>query len=105
MIVTAVCMIATPLLSRHIDDLQEAWSGVTDGRVRLISSVLHQITGVKLSAYEPELTRKVEDVRRKELSAMKRFWEDLAVVVCITNTALNMLSLFTLGYAFPPSGH
>ncbi|TBU48077.1 P-loop containing nucleoside triphosphate hydrolase protein [Dichomitus squalens] len=96
-IVTAICMIATPLLSRHIDDLQDAWSGVTDKRVRLISSILHQITGVKLSAYEPELVRKVEDVRRTELAAMKRFWTDFAVVVCVTNTAMNMLSLFTLG--------
>ncbi|KAI0752923.1 P-loop containing nucleoside triphosphate hydrolase protein [Daedaleopsis nitida] len=96
-IVTAVCMIATPLLSRHIDDLQEAWSAVTDNRVRLISSILHQITGVKLSAYEPELIHKVERVRETELSAMRRFWKDFAVVVCITNTAMNMLSLFTLG--------
>ncbi|KAI0667969.1 P-loop containing nucleoside triphosphate hydrolase protein [Trametes maxima] len=107
-IVTAVCMIATPLLSRHIDDLQEAWSAVTDNRVRLISSVLHQITGVKLSAYEPELVRKVEDVRGTELTAMKRFWKDFAVVVCLTNTAMNMLSLFTLGaYAIVSflSGH
>ena len=96
-IVTAVCMIATPLLSRHIDDLQEAWSGVTDSRVRLISSVLHQITGVKLSAYEPELVQKVENVRQKEITAMKRFWKDLSIVVCVTNTAMNMLSLFTLG--------
>ncbi|KAH9846462.1 P-loop containing nucleoside triphosphate hydrolase protein [Lenzites betulinus] len=96
-IVTAVCMIVTPILSRHIDDLQEAWSAVTDGRVRLISSILHQITGVKLSAYEPELVRKVESVRHTELTAMRRFWGDFAVVVCITNTAMNMLSLFTLG--------
>lgn len=94
-------MIATPLLSRHIDDLQEAWSAVTDNRVRLISSVLHQITGVKLSAYEPELVAKVEGVRQTELTAMKRFWKDFAVVVCVTNTAQNMLSLFTLGYVFP----
>ncbi|KAH9915163.1 P-loop containing nucleoside triphosphate hydrolase protein [Epithele typhae] len=96
-VVTAVCMVATPLLSWHIDDLQEVWSAVTDSRVRLISSVLHQITGVKLSAYEPELVRKVDNVRDKELGAMKRFWKDLAVVVCVTNTAMNMLSLFTLG--------
>ncbi len=29
---------------------------------------------------------------------MGQFWKDFAVVVCVTNMALNMLSLFTLGY-------
>lgn len=97
-IVTAIVMILTPILSRRIDDLQSAWSSVTDKRVGLLSGIFHQIKGVKFGAYESDLVQKVEKVRSEELSGMKKFWGDFAVVVCVTNTALNMLSLFTLGY-------
>ncbi|KAK0192474.1 hypothetical protein F5146DRAFT_999661 [Armillaria mellea] len=58
-IVTAVIMILTPMLSRRIDDLQDAWSTRTDARISLIAGIFHQITAIKLSAYEPELIDKV----------------------------------------------
>ncbi|SJL11399.1 uncharacterized protein ARMOST_14802 [Armillaria ostoyae] len=96
-IVTAVIMILTPILSRRIDGLQDAWSTRTDSRMSLIAGIFHQIKAIKLSAYEPELIDKVWQYRSEELSSMRRFWKDFAVVVCVTNTALNMLSLFTLG--------
>lgn len=97
LIVAAFIMIITPLLSRNIDSLQDAWSAQTDKRVRLIAGVIAQIKGIKLSAYENPLMKKVGEYREKEIDAMKAFWKDFAVVVCITNTAQNMLSLFALG--------
>ncbi|KAJ3185200.1 hypothetical protein HDU85_001248 [Gaertneriomyces sp. JEL0708] len=97
LVVSGLCMIVTPLLSRNIDTLQNAWSSSTDKRVRLIGGIIAQIKGIKLSAYETPLMRKVGEYRLTEIAAMRRFWKDFAVVVCVTNTAQNMLALFSLG--------
>ncbi|KAJ7762735.1 P-loop containing nucleoside triphosphate hydrolase protein [Mycena maculata] len=90
-------VILTPLLSRKIGPLEEDITALCDKRVRLITSILRQIKGVKLAALEPEVEARVRAARTSELGARRRFWDSFAIVVNLTNVTLNMLSLFTLG--------
>ncbi|KAJ6463215.1 P-loop containing nucleoside triphosphate hydrolase protein [Mycena vitilis] len=90
-------LISTPLLSRKIGPLEEDITALCDKRVRLITSILRQIKGVKLSGLGSEVEARVRAARTAELGARKRFWDRFAIVVSLTNVTLNMLSLFTLG--------
>ncbi|KAJ7179600.1 P-loop containing nucleoside triphosphate hydrolase protein [Mycena filopes] len=90
-------LISTPLLSQKIGPLEEDITALCDKRVRLITSILRQIKGVKLAALESEVEDRVKAARTAELGARKRFWDRFAIVVSLTNTTLNLLSLFTLG--------
>lgn len=90
-------VILTPLLSRKIGPLEEDITALCDKRVRLITSILRQIKGVKLAALESEVEASVRAARAGELGARKRFWDRFAIVVSLTNITLNLLSLFTLG--------
>ncbi|KAJ7477237.1 P-loop containing nucleoside triphosphate hydrolase protein [Mycena galericulata] len=90
-------IILTPVLSRKIGPLEEDITALCDKRVRLVTSILRQIKGVKLAALEPEVENRVGAARTAELGARKRFWDRFAIVVSVTNTTLNMLSLFALG--------
>ncbi|KAJ3769093.1 P-loop containing nucleoside triphosphate hydrolase protein [Lentinula raphanica] len=96
-IVTIVIMVVTPYFSREIRSLQTKLSAAGDRRIRLISGILRQIKGIKLSAYEPELIEKVSEVRKAELQARKNFWEKFYLIVCTTSVTMNTLSLATLG--------
>ncbi|KAJ6612168.1 P-loop containing nucleoside triphosphate hydrolase protein [Mycena sp. CBHHK59/15] len=95
--ITLLVVILTPVLSRKIGPLEEDITTLCDKRVRLITSVLRQIKGVKLAALEPEVEDRVRAARTAELGARRRFWDRFAIVVSLTNTTLNLLSLFTLG--------
>ncbi|KAJ7667519.1 P-loop containing nucleoside triphosphate hydrolase protein [Mycena polygramma] len=90
-------LISTPLLSRKIGPLEEDITALCDNRVRLITSILRQIKGVKLSGLGSEVEARVRAARTAELGARKRFWDRFAIVVSLTNTTLNLLSFFTLG--------
>ncbi|KAJ7122933.1 P-loop containing nucleoside triphosphate hydrolase protein [Mycena epipterygia] len=90
-------VILTPLLSRKIGPLEEDITALCDKRVRLITSILRQIKGVKLAALESEVEARVRAARAGELGARKRFWDRFAIVVSLTNITLNLLSLLTLG--------
>ncbi|KAJ6543922.1 P-loop containing nucleoside triphosphate hydrolase protein [Mycena capillaripes] len=90
-------IISTPLLSRKIGPLEEDITTLCDKRVRLVTSILRQIKGVKLSGLEQEVEDRVRAARTAELGARKRFWDRFAIVVSLTNTTLNLLSLLTLG--------
>ncbi|KAJ4482345.1 P-loop containing nucleoside triphosphate hydrolase protein [Lentinula aciculospora] len=96
-VVTIVIMVATPYLSQEIRPLQTKLSAAGDRRIRLISGILRQIKGIKLSAHEPELIKKVSEVRKAELQARKNFWRKFYLIVCITSVTMNALSLATLG--------
>ncbi|KAF7330867.1 P-loop containing nucleoside triphosphate hydrolase protein [Mycena venus] len=90
-------LISTPLLSRKVGPLEGDITALCDKRVRLISSILRQVKGVKLAALESEVEDRVKAARTAELGARKRFWDRFAIVVSLTNTTLNLLSLFCLG--------
>ncbi|KAF8211651.1 P-loop containing nucleoside triphosphate hydrolase protein [Mycena galopus ATCC 62051] len=90
-------VISTPLLSRKIGPLEEDITALCDKRVRLVTSIFRQIKGVKLAALETEVEERVKAARTAELGARKRFWDRFAIVVSLTNTTLNLLSLFCLG--------
>ncbi|KAJ7499429.1 P-loop containing nucleoside triphosphate hydrolase protein [Mycena latifolia] len=90
-------LILTPILSRKIGPLEGNITMLCDKRVRLITSILRQINGIKLAALESEVEDRVRTARTEELGARKRFWDRFAIVVSLTNTTLNLLSLFTLG--------
>ncbi|KAJ7047849.1 P-loop containing nucleoside triphosphate hydrolase protein [Mycena alexandri] len=90
-------LISTPLLSRKIGPLEEDITSLCDKRVRLVTSILRQVKGVKLAALESEVEDRVKAARTAELGARRRFWDRFAIVVSLTNTTLNLLSLFTLG--------
>ncbi|KAJ6567387.1 P-loop containing nucleoside triphosphate hydrolase protein [Mycena vulgaris] len=90
-------LILTPILSRKIGPLEGDITALCDKRVRLIATILRQITGIKLSALEAEVEACVRAARTAELGARRRFWDRFAVVVSLTNTTLSLLSLFTLG--------
>ncbi|KAJ3893006.1 P-loop containing nucleoside triphosphate hydrolase protein [Lentinula edodes] len=96
-VMTIVIMVVTPYFSREIRPLQTKLSAAGDKRIRLISGILRQIKGIKLSAYEPELIRKVSEVRTAELQARKNFWKKFYLIVCTTSVTMNALSLATLG--------
>ncbi|KAJ7727914.1 P-loop containing nucleoside triphosphate hydrolase protein [Mycena metata] len=95
--ITLLVLISTPLLSRKIGPLEEDITSLCDKRVRLVTSILRQVKGVKLAALESEVEDRVKAARTAELGARRRFWDRFAVVVSLTNTTLNLLSLFTLG--------
>ncbi|KAJ7283270.1 P-loop containing nucleoside triphosphate hydrolase protein [Mycena rebaudengoi] len=95
--VTFFIVIITPLLSRKIGPLEGDITTLCDKRVRLITSVLRQMKGVKLSALESEVENRVRAARTAELDARKRFWRRFAFLVSLTSSTLNLLSLFTLG--------
>ncbi|KAJ3809549.1 P-loop containing nucleoside triphosphate hydrolase protein [Lentinula aff. lateritia] len=96
-VMTIVIMVVTPYFSREIRPLQTKLSAAGDKRIRLISGILRQIKGIKLSAYEPELIKKVSEVRTAELQARKNFWRKFYLIVCTTSVTMNALSLATLG--------
>ncbi|KAJ7666509.1 P-loop containing nucleoside triphosphate hydrolase protein [Mycena rosella] len=90
-------IILTPLLSRKIGPLEGNITALCDKRVRLVTSILRQINGIKLAALETEMENRVRATRTEELGARKKFWDRFAIVVALTSTTLNFLSLFTLG--------
>lgn len=99
-VVVTVCLMGlAPLISRKIGPITATISSFNDKRIGLTSGILRQIKGVKLSAFEPELTEKVRTLRVSELGARRQFWRKFGVVVCLTNITMNMLTLFTLGCA------
>ena len=95
-LLTAVgCLAAAPLLSIGLGDKQKAWSGSTDARVNLTSSIVADIKGVKLSAYEDVLEAKVLESRKKEVSLMRRFWKQIVIIAGFTNLVGQMMELIT----------
>lgn len=96
-VLTVLILLLIPILSRNIGLIEEKITALCDKRVRLIASILRQIKGIKLSAYEPELEAKVDAARKAELAARREFWGQFSIIVCLTNTTMNVLSLVTLG--------
>ncbi|KAF8146938.1 P-loop containing nucleoside triphosphate hydrolase protein [Mycena galopus ATCC 62051] len=90
-------LVSTPAISQKIGPLGHDMTARADKRVRLISSVLQQIKGIKLAALETEVEDRVKLARTEELGARKRFWDRFAIVVSLTNTTMNLLSLLCLG--------
>lgn len=96
-LVTALlCLIAIPLAARGLGTLQGRLSGLTDKRIRLMSSVLHGIKQVKLSAYEDAVLEKVGILREAELKAFWIYWFRLLLVSAITNLLSNAMTAATI---------
>ncbi|TKY87161.1 hypothetical protein EX895_003838 [Sporisorium graminicola] len=90
-----VCFLLTPLTSLGIGTKQGVWSGLTDKRVNLTSSVTSDIKGVKFSAYEDILHEKICKVRAEELVKRSSMMKQLTGVVVFTNCTGELLGLST----------
>lgn len=90
-----ICFILTPLTSRGMGTKQGNWSAFTDERVDLTTSIISDIKGAKLSAYEDVLHAKVCRARAKELSARSTLMKQVTGVITFTNSAGEMMGFFT----------
>ncbi|KAJ9478154.1 putative Metal resistance protein YCF1 (putative) [Pseudozyma hubeiensis] len=95
MVSVLACLLLTPLASRGMGTRQGAWSALTDKRVNLTSSILSDIKGVKASAYEDILHRKISEVRAEELVKRSSVMKQLTGVVVFTNCTGELLGLST----------
>ncbi|KAE9386607.1 P-loop containing nucleoside triphosphate hydrolase protein [Gymnopus androsaceus JB14] len=89
-------IILLPWLSASIYARSAISSARADYRIRLISGIVNQIKGIKLTGYEPELLEKVADARKREAAAGRRTWMQFSKVVAVTSINSNLLSLVTL---------
>ncbi|GAC94763.1 ABC multidrug transporter [Pseudozyma hubeiensis SY62] len=90
-----ICFLLTPLTSRGMGTKQGNWSAATDERVDLTTSIISDIKGAKLSAYEDILHAKVCKARAKELSARSTLMKQITEVITFTNSADEMMGFFT----------
>ncbi|TKY88084.1 hypothetical protein EX895_003180 [Sporisorium graminicola] len=95
MVAVAACFFLTPFASRGIGAKQGVWSARTDKRVNLTSSIISDIKGVKLSAYEQILHAKICKARTEELQARSSIMKQIIGVVVFTNCTGEMLGLCT----------
>ena len=93
-----VLVLILQYLGRPVGRLSVVSMALSDTRVNIISNLLHQIKGVKLSAYESLAIDKVNDARAAHLMGKREMWKQLAKTIFVTNTMSNVLSLTTLGY-------
>ncbi|KAE9399237.1 P-loop containing nucleoside triphosphate hydrolase protein [Gymnopus androsaceus JB14] len=91
-----IVLVLLPWLSASISARSAVGSIKADYRIRLISGIINQIRGIKLSGYESELLEKVADAREKETIARKHMWIQFSKVVALTSVTSNFLSLATL---------
>ena len=95
-ITVIIVLVLLPWLSASISARSAVSSIKADYRIRLISGIINQIRGIKLSGYESELLEKVADAREKETIARKHMWIQFSKVVALTSVTSNFLSLATL---------
>ncbi|KAE9392058.1 hypothetical protein BT96DRAFT_959412 [Gymnopus androsaceus JB14] len=91
-----IVLVLLPWLSASISARSAVNSSKADYRIRLISGIINQIRGIKLSGYEPELLEKVANAREEETTARKHIWIQFSKVVALTSITSNFLSLATI---------
>jgi ATP-binding cassette, subfamily C (CFTR/MRP), member 1 len=96
LITVLLCIILTPLGSLGIGAKQTRWSAATDARVNLAASILTQIQGIKLMAFEPVLLRKLRAYRQREIAAMRIFFNHTCAIVSWTNVVGDTMLLSIL---------
>ncbi|PWN49672.1 hypothetical protein IE53DRAFT_388080 [Violaceomyces palustris] len=93
LVTIVACLFTTPILSRGIGARQKAWSSLTDSRVNLLSSVINEIKGVKYSAYEGIMSRRLKVARRDEIEAMTTYYRQFVAVITFTNLTAQMMEI------------
>ncbi|KAJ7676688.1 P-loop containing nucleoside triphosphate hydrolase protein [Mycena polygramma] len=64
---------STSTISRFVGAAQKAWLKAIDVRIKLLTSVLGQLLPIKLGAYEPALSAKINALRGAETAALRAF--------------------------------
>ncbi|KAK7017726.1 P-loop containing nucleoside triphosphate hydrolase protein [Favolaschia claudopus] len=83
-------------ISRIVGAAQRGWLEATDGRVRVLTSVLSQLLPIKLGAYSPALAAKITQLREVEARALGRFISTIAAAASLSNIGANASALVTL---------
>ncbi|KAK7018259.1 P-loop containing nucleoside triphosphate hydrolase protein [Favolaschia claudopus] len=83
-------------ISRFVGAAQKRWLEATDGRVRVLTSVLSQLLPIKLGAYSPALAAKITELREVEARALGRFISTIAAAASLSNIGANASALVTL---------
>ncbi|KAJ7079446.1 P-loop containing nucleoside triphosphate hydrolase protein [Mycena belliarum] len=87
---------ATSTVGSFVGPAQMALLAATDRRIKLLASVLAQLLPIKLSAYEPALTRTLTALRAAETRAQRRFLYLIAFASTLSNIGASASFLVTL---------
>ncbi|KAJ7138597.1 P-loop containing nucleoside triphosphate hydrolase protein [Mycena filopes] len=63
----------TSTVGTYVGAAQKIWLAALDARIKLLTSILGQLLPIKLGAYEPPLSRRLNALRAREAQALKRF--------------------------------
>ncbi|KAF7338983.1 hypothetical protein MVEN_01974500 [Mycena venus] len=81
---------------RFVGAAQKAWLKAVDVRIKLLTSVLGQLLPIKLGAYEPALSAKINALRGLETNALKGYMYYISVAATLSNTGGRASFLVTL---------
>lgn len=81
----------TVLLAKFCDTLQQKQMELKDDRIRIMNEILNGIKILKLYAWEIPFMKKVTDVRKKEISFLRKYYYIDSVFSCLWSLGPNLI--------------
>ncbi|KAJ7114101.1 ABC transporter type 1, transmembrane domain-containing protein [Mycena epipterygia] len=84
-------------ISKSVGAAQRQWLAFTDKRVKFLTPVVHHFMSMKSSGYEEVVTEHAADLRAREMTGARSFYNNISITGALTSTSWAACTLSVLG--------